>query len=209
MFWVVRGLAGVSGRKMRYVFDNDVGTLEVCLQRCIVVLDFFHAVRVGRDDARALCLMEDRIMGTVYFIAPVDVGGEKPVGLTRFENLDFVSGCMGTKHEILVDIVAIRDRATGMICRKGEEVKVLVWGDERGDGGEMRVGWEVGFDEGAKGAEGMRGLSVEPEGEFREDRRGYIGHLIGWVFLPKHGHRRGTRQRGKRPQREPWTQREH
>lgn len=166
MFWIVGGLARVRGRKMRHVFDDDVGTLEVCLQRCVVVFDFFHAVRVGRDDACAFCLMEDRIMGTVYLVASVDIGGEEPVGLAFFENVDFVGGSMGAEHEILVDIVAVRGGTTRMVCREGEEVKVLEWGDERGERGEMRVGRKVGLDEGTEGAKGMGGPGMQSEGKF-------------------------------------------
>lgn len=161
----MRRLARVGGREMRDVFDDDVGTLEVGLQHCIIVFNFFHAVRVGRNDASALRLMKDRIVGAVYLVAPVDVGGEKPFSLAFFEHLDFVGGGMGTEHEVLANIVAIRGGAARMVWREGEKVKVLVRGDEWREGGEMRVGREVGLDEGAEGAEGMRVLGVQPERE--------------------------------------------
>jgi len=159
------GLARVGGREVRDVFDDDVGTLEVGLEQGIVVLDFFHAVRVRGNDAGALCLVEDRIMGAVDLVAPVDVGGEEPFGLAPFKHLDFVGGGMGAEHEVLVDVVAVRDGAAGMVWGEGEEVKVLVGGDEGGEGGEMGVGREVGLDEGAEGAERVGGLGVQPEGE--------------------------------------------
>lgn len=159
------GLARVGGREMRDVFDDNVGMSEVCLQPCIIICNFFHAVWVGRNDASALRLMKDRIMGAVDLVTPVDVGGEEPFSLALFEHLDFVGGCMGAEHEMLVDIVAVCDGTARMVWREGEDVKVLVGGDEWGEGGEMRVGREVGLDKGAEGAKRMRVLGVQPEGE--------------------------------------------
>ena len=165
VFRVVCGLARVGGREMRDVFDDDVGTLEMGLQHCIVVLYFLHAVRVGRNDASTLGLMKDGIMGAVDLVAPVDVGGEEPFGLALFKDLDFVGRGMGAEHEVPVDVVAVRGGAAGMVRREGEEVKVLVGGDERGEGGEMGVGREVGLDERAEGAERVGGLGVQSEGQ--------------------------------------------
>lgn len=125
----MRGLARVSGREMRHVFDDDVGTLEVGLEHCIIVFDFFHAVWVGRNDASALRLMEDRIVGAVYLVPSVDVGGEEPFVLASFEYLDFVGGGMGAEHEVLVDVVAVRDGAARVVRREGEKVKILVGSD--------------------------------------------------------------------------------
>lgn len=209
----MRGLARIGGREMWHVLDDDVGTLKVCLEHCIVVFDFVHAVCVGGYDASALGLMEGWIMRAVYLVAPVDVGGEEPLCLALFEHLDFVGGGVGAEHEVPVDVVAVGDGAARMVCREGEEVKVLVRGDERREGGEMGVGWKVGLDEGAKGAEGMGGLGVEPEGELREDRGGHVGHVVGRVLSAEHGHRRGTRRRGDGdicigPERTAWTRRE-
>ena len=187
---VVCGLARVGGREMRHVFDDDVGALEVCLQRCVVVLYFLHAARVGRHDARALGLMEDGIVGAVDLVAAVDVGGEEPPGDAFRKDLDLVGGGVGAKHEVAVDVVAVRGGAAGMVLGEGEEVKVLVGGDERGEGGEMGVGGEVGLDECAEGAEGVGGLGVQPEGELGEDRRGHVRQLVRGVLPSEHAHRR-------------------
>jgi hypothetical protein len=199
---VVCGLARVGGREMRHVLDDDVGTLEVCLERGIVVLYFFHAVRVGRHDARALRLVEDGIVGAVDLVAPVDVGGEEPLGLAPFKDLDFVGRGVGAEHEVPVDIVAVGGGAAGMVWGEGEEVEVLVGGDEGGEGGEVGVGGKVGLDECAEGAEGVAGPGVQPEGELREDRRGHVRRLVGAVLPPEHAHRRRTRRPPRAPQRD-------
>ena len=163
--WIMRGLARVHGRQMGHVFNDDVGALQMGLQRCVVVFYFFHTVWLGGHDARALGLVEDRVVGAIYLVASVDVSGEEPLGLAFLKDLYFVGGCVGAEHEVLVDVVAIGDGTAGVVGGEGEQVKVLVRGDEWGEGREMGVGREVGLDEGAEGAEGVVGLGVESEGE--------------------------------------------
>ena len=59
---------------------------------------------------------------------------------------------MGPEHEILINVVTICDRTSGVIRWEGELVKVLIWGDERGERREVVVVWEMGLYEGAEGA---------------------------------------------------------
>lgn len=75
-------------------------------------------------------------------------------------------GCVGAEHEVFVDIIAICDCAAWVIGREGELVEVLAGGDKRGEGGEVGVGWEMGFYEAAEGAERVGWLGVQTEGEF-------------------------------------------
>lgn len=108
---------------------------------------------------------------------------------------------MGAEHEVLVDVVAVGDGAAGMVRWEGEEVKVLIRGDERGEGGEVGVGGEMGLDEGAEGTEWVGWLGVQPERELGEDRRGHIGRLVGRILALEDAQRCRTRQRGIRPER--------
>jgi hypothetical protein len=71
-----------------------------------------------------------------------------------------VRGCVRTQHEILVHVVTVRDRPSGVVQREREIIEVLSGRDERGGRRDRRVGREMGFDDLFERAERVGGLAV-------------------------------------------------
>ena len=69
-------------------------------------------------------------------------------------------GGMGPEHEMVINIVAVRDGTSGVISWERELVKVLIRGDERGERIEVGVVWEMGLYECAEGAQWVKGFCM-------------------------------------------------
>ena len=187
------------------VLYDDVRAMEVLLEQSIVVLNLVHALRVCRHDSCSFGLVEHGVVRCIDLVASVYVGREEPVGLSAREYVDFVRGCMRAQHEILVDVVAVRERATGVVFWEGEEVKVLLWSDEGRERVEVRVGRKVRLDEGAEGGERVVWTRMESERQLCGDGWGDVGHAVGGELPPQHANKRGSSQRlhGKKERRRP------
>jgi len=90
-----------------------------------VVLQCIYSRRACREQARPLHLVKDGIMTGVDLIPSVDVRCEKPVLVSTGKELDLVCRGVCAQQKVAVHVVAILERAAGMVGRKRKVVEIL------------------------------------------------------------------------------------
>ena len=105
---VMPRLNGVRLGYVLYVFNGNVRRREAARKALVFLLQLADSILIQVKDVGAFYLVKYGIVRTVNLVPPVHVRREKPLCFAFAEHFDFVSRGVRPQHEVLVDIIAVR-----------------------------------------------------------------------------------------------------
>ncbi len=126
----MRSLCRVRLGDMLNIFRDNVRCSQLALQALGLLLNLRDARWVIAEDFSPFHLVEDGVVGRVYFIASVYIRGEQPALDSFGEDFDLMGRSVCAKHRLPIDVVGVCLCSARMVRREGEGVKVLVGGND-------------------------------------------------------------------------------